>query len=235
MHSIDALVFDVFGTVVDWRGSILRELRAFGREKGLRVSWGKFTDAWRAGYQPAMARVRNGELSWANLDHLHRLILDELLLKFRVEGLGEADKTHLNRVWHRLKPWPDAVRGLKRLKKRFIIATLSNGNVALLTNMARRAGLPWDCIFSAELFGHYKPDPEVYQGAAKLLDLPTNRVMLVAAHKDDLFAAQRAGLRAGFVARPREKGPRGAIDVAADPSFDINASDFLHLADQLGA
>ncbi|MGH6628560.1 MAG: haloacid dehalogenase type II [Burkholderiales bacterium] len=235
MHPVEALVFDVFGTVVDWRGSILRELRAMGREKHLRANWAKFTDAWRAGYRPAMARVRNGELPWMNIDRLHRLILDDLLAKFRVEGLGEADKVHLNRVWHRLKPWPDAVRGLKRLKRRYIIATLSNGNVALLTNMAKQAGLPWDCIFSAELFGHYKPDPEVYQGAAKLLDLPTDRVMLVAAHKDDLVAAQRAGLRAGFVARPKEQGPRVAINVAPDPAFDCNATDFLDLATQLGA
>ena len=233
--SVRALVFDVFGTVVDWRGSIIREGREFGRQKNLRVNWTKFADAWRAGYRPAMDRVRKGELPWMNIDSLHRLILDDLLVKFRIDGLDEADKDHLNRVWHRLKPWPDAVRGLKRLKKRFVIATLSNGNVSLLTNMAKHAGLPWDCILSAELFHHYKPDPETYQGAARLLGFAPEQVMLVAAHKDDLRAAQRSGLHAAFVTRPREYGPTVSPDLTPEPAFDFNAGDFLDLADKLGA
>jgi 2-haloacid dehalogenase len=235
MQAIDALVFDVFGTVVDWRGSIAREGRQLGRDKGLRVNWNRFADAWRAGYRPAMDRVRRGELPWMNIDQLHRMILDELLVKFRIEGLSEDEKDHLNRAWHRLKPWPDAVRGLKRLKKQHLIATLSNGNMSLLTWMAKNAGLPWDCILSAELFRHYKPDPEAYQGAAAMLDLPVDRVMLVAAHKDDLFAAQAAGLRTAFVARPKEQGARAAIDVSPEPAFDYNAVSFLDLAGQLGA
>jgi 2-haloacid dehalogenase len=198
------------------------------------VNWSKFADAWRAGYRPAMDRVRNGQLPWMNIDSLHRLILDELLVKFGITGLTEEEKDHLNRVWHRLKPWPDAVRGLKRLKKKYVIATLSNGNVALLTNMAKHAGLPWDCVISAELFRHYKPDPEAYLGAAELLGMRPGEVMLVAAHKDDLRAAQRAGLRTAFVARPNEKGPRATIDVAPDAAFNHNVADFLDLADRLG-
>jgi 2-haloacid dehalogenase len=179
--------------------------------------------------------VRNGELPWMNIDSLHRLILDELLAKFRVEGLTEEEKGYLNRIWHRLKPWPDAVRGLKRLKKKFVIATLSNGNIALLTNMAKHAGLPWDCILSAELFHHYKPDPETYLGAARLLGLEPGQVMLVAAHKDDLRAAQHEGLRAAFVTRSREFGPKATPDLSREPAFEYHAADFLDLATQLGA
>lgn len=232
---VRALVFDVFGTVVDWRGSIIREGRKFGKRRNLKVNWNRFADAWRAGYRPAMDRVRKGELPWMNLDLLHRLILDDLLVKFRIEGLSEQDKDHLNRAWHRLKPWPDAVRGLKRLKKKFVIGTLSNGNVALLTNLAKHAGLPWDCILSAELFSHYKPDPQTYQGAARLLGLAPGEGMLVAAHKDDLRAAQREGLRAAFVARPKEFGPKADPDLSREAAFDYSAGDFLDLAAQLGA
>ncbi len=170
-----ALLFDVFGTVVDWRGSIIREGRALAAEKKLDLDCVAFADAWRAGYRPAMDRVRRGDLPWMNIDALHRLILDEILSRFGIHTLEEAEKDQLNRVWHRLKPWPDAVRGLRELKKNRIIATLSNGNVALLTNMAKHAGLPWDCIFSAELFHHYKPDPETYLGAAGLLGLEGRR------------------------------------------------------------
>lgn len=232
---IDALVFDVFGTVVDWRGSITREGRALGERKGIKFNWARFANAWRAGYRPAMDRVRNGDLPWMNIDQLHRVILDELLAKFKIEGLTEEEKDHLNRAWHRLKPWPDSVRGLKRLKSKFIISTLSNGNVALLTNMAKNAGLPWDCIISAELFNHYKPDPEAYRGAAKLLGLPCERVMLVAAHKDDLLAAQACGLKTAFVIRPKEMPPNAKVDLTPDSRFDYNANSFVELADQLGA
>lgn len=234
-QKIHALIFDVFGTVVDWRGSIIREGRGFGRERNLDVDWPAFADAWRAGYQPAMAKVRSKRLPWMNIDRLHRMILDELLVRFDIRTLPEADKDHLNRVWHRLRPWPEAVRGLKRLKKHYVISTLSNGNVALLTNMAKNAGMPWDCVLSAELFRHYKPDPEAYLGAAAMLGFKLAEVMMVAAHKDDLRAAKRCGLRTAFVRRPGERGPDAKLDLEADSSFDYNTDDFLDLATQLGA
>jgi 2-haloacid dehalogenase len=233
--AVKALAFDVFGTVVDWRGSLVREGRALGQVKDLHVDWAAFADAWRAGYRPAMDRVRVGELPWMNIDALHRLILDDLLRQFGIRGLREAEKDHLNRAWHRLRPWPDVRRGLRRLKDRYTIATLSNGNVALLTAMAKHAALPWDVILSAELFGHYKPDPEVYQGAARLLGLKPREVLMVAAHKDDLFAARKAGLRTAFVRRPREHGPAAAVDLSPEPRFDLDCDDFLELADRLGA
>ena len=231
---VRALVFDVFGTVVDWRGSLIREGRKLGAEKRLDVDWAAFADAWRAGYQPAMQMVRTGKLPWMNIDSLHRLILDDLLKQFDIRSLKESDKDQFNRAWHRLSPWPDSVRGLKRLKKKFIISTLSNGNVSLLTNMAKNAGLPWDCVLSAELFHHYKPDPESYLGAAGMLGFEPCEVMLVAAHKDDLRAAKRCGLRTAFVRRPREKGPDVKLDLTADRGFNYNSADFLDLADQLG-
>lgn len=231
--SIRALIFDVFGTVVDWRGSIIRECKALGRRKGLAVDWSAFADAWRAGYQPAMARVRSGALPWMTIDALHRMILDELLVRFAIEGLTEDEVDHLNRVWHRLDPWPDARRGLALLKRRRIVATLSNGNMALLVNMAKHARLPWDCVLSAELFQHYKPDPETYLGAAAMLGFEPAEVMMVAAHKDDLRAARACGLATAFVRRPREKGPKGKSDLAPEPAFDCNARDFGDLARKL--
>ncbi len=229
-----ALVFDVFGTVVDWRGSLIREGKVLGEKKRLDLDWAAFADAWRGGYQPAMQKVRTGQLPWMNIDQLHRLILDDLLQQFDIRGLKEIEIDQLNRAWHRLAPWSDSVRGLKRLKKAFVISTLSNGNVSLLTNMAKNAGLPWDCIISAELFHHYKPDPESYLGAANMLGFKPGEVMLVAAHKDDLRAAKRCGLRTAFVRRPKEKGPHVKLDLAADRDFDHNSDDFLDLADQLG-
>ncbi|HTP49174.1 MAG TPA: haloacid dehalogenase type II [Anaeromyxobacteraceae bacterium] len=230
-----ALTFDVFGTVVDWRGSILREGRALARARELEVDWGAFADAWRAGYRREMDRVGSGELPWTNVDRLHRLVLDRLVVRFGLRGLGEPEKEHLNRVWHRLRAWPDSVRGLRRLKRRFLVATLSNGNVSLLADMARHCGLPWDVVLSAELFRHYKPDREVYQGAVTLLDLEPPEVMMVAAHKEDLAAARGAGLRTAFVRRPLEHGPGAKPDLAADPRFDVCCDDLLELADRLGA
>ncbi|OFZ86676.1 MAG: haloacid dehalogenase, type II [Betaproteobacteria bacterium RBG_16_66_20] len=228
--SIRALIFDVFGTVVDWRGSIIRECTALGRRRRLAADWPAFTDAWRAGYRPAMARVRSGELPWMTIDQLHRTILDELLPRFEIEGLTEDEIDHLNRVWHRLEPWPDARRGLALLKRRRVVATLSNGNMALLVNMAKHARLPWDCVLSAELFHHYKPDPESYLGAAAMLGFEPAEVMMVAAHKDDLRAAQACGLATAFVRRAREKGPKVKLDLTPDPAFDCNARDFVDLA-----
>ncbi len=234
ISAVKALTFDVFGTVVDWRGSVIREGEQLGRAKGIDVDWAEFADRWRAGYAPAMARVRSGELPWTKIDVLHRMILDGLLDDFGVTWLSEDEKSHLNRAWHRLAPWPDSVAGLTRLRQRFIVATLSNGNVALLTNMAKRSGLPWDCILSAELMRRYKPDPETYLGAADLLGLRPEEVMMVAAHKSDLRAAQAVGLRAAFVARPCEFGPSVDVDAAPGADFDVNAADIEDLAGKLG-
>jgi 2-haloacid dehalogenase len=232
---VDALVFDTFGTVVDWRTSIIREGELIGRTHALDVDWATFADDWRAGYGPAMNRVRTGELPWTKLDALHRMILDQLLEDLSVVALSEAEIGSFNRVWHRLIPWPDAVPALYRLKARYVIAPLSNGNVSLLTNMAKHAGLPWDCILSAELSGHYKPDPEVYQNAADLLSLPPERVMMVAAHRGDLAAAQAVGMKTALVHRPLEYGPSRDVDTTDDPRFDFNTRDFGELADRLGA
>ncbi|RIK37744.1 MAG: haloacid dehalogenase type II [Chloroflexi bacterium] len=231
--SIRALTFDVFGTVVDWRGSIIREGRRLEQEKGLQVNWASFADAWRAGYAPAMQRVRTGELPWMNIDGLHRLILDDLLEQFQITGLSESEIDHFNRVWHRLHPWPDARRGLRRLRRHFTLATLSNGNMALLINMAKQARLPWDCILSAELFRHYKPDPEVYLGAAPLLGLQPGEMIMVAAHNGDLRAARALGFKTAFVHRPREYGPHQTTDLTPDPEVDVVAQDFNDLAEQL--
>lgn len=231
---VRALAFDVFGTVVDWRSTVIREMTELGRNKGLSVDWASFADAWRDGYGPAMQRVRSGEIGWQTIDQLHRMILEGLLKRFRIEGLSESEIDDLNRVWHRLDPWPDAVEGLLRLKRRYIIASLSNGNVALLVNMAKHGGLPWDAVLSSELARKYKPDREVYLKAAELLGLPPSGVMMVAAHKGDLRAASHAGLRTAFVPRPGER-PNRDIDLSPEPAFDVNAKDFLDLANQLGA
>jgi 2-haloacid dehalogenase len=235
LSQVRALVFDVFGTVVDWRTSIIRELEAFGRERQISADWTALTDAWRAGYQPSMNRVRTGEIAWTAIDDLHRETLERLLPKFGISGLSEVDKEHLNRAWHRLAPWPDAVAGLTRLKRRYIIGTLSNGNVALLLNMAKHAGLPWDMIFSAELPRYYKPAPESYRSVPALLRIEPSRVMLVAAHNNDLVAAAREGLRTGFVARPTEYGPHQNRDFEAEHDFDVVARDFVHLAELMSA
>jgi 2-haloacid dehalogenase len=229
-----ALAFDVFGTVVDWRSSIIAELVAFGNAHGLQRDWAPFADAWRAGYAPAMDRVRRGELPWTRIDDLHRQILVSLLAEAGIEARDD-EVDHLNRAWHRLNPWPDSVAGLTRLKDRFVITTLSNGNLSLLTNMAKRAGLPWDCVISAELFRHYKPDPEAYLGCAELLDVAPAELTLVAAHPSDLRAARATGLGTAYVARPLEYGPDREPHVVEPGEFDVSAMDFLDLADQFGA
>jgi 2-haloacid dehalogenase len=224
------LAFDIFGTVVDWHGSIAREVDAMN----LGVSGDAFALAWRAGYKPAMQRVMAGELGWTLIDDLHRMILDEILQKFGITQLGEAQKKHLNRAWHRLDPWPDSVQGLTRLKSRFTICTLSNGNIGLLADMAKRAGLPWDCILSAEVFRAYKPDPATYLGVARVFDVSPQEVMLVAAHHDDLAGARACGLRTAYIERPFEFGPSQRKDVSARPENDFHASSLIALADQLG-
>jgi 2-haloacid dehalogenase len=232
--SVKALVFDVFGTVVDWRTSVAGEIEALAKRKGFTIDGPRFADAWRAEYAPSMNRVRNGELPWTRLDDLHRVVLDKILKDFRISGLSETETVALNRAWHRLRPWPDAVSGLTRLKKKFIIAPLSNGNIALMTNMAKHSGLPWDCILGAELVRHYKPDREVYLSAANFLDVQPAEVMMVAAHLGDLRAAKGVGLRTGFVVRPDEYGPTRKPDLAPDSSVDVAARDFNDLARQLG-
>ena len=230
-----ALAFDVFGTVVDWRSSIIGELEMFGERLGLAEDWPTFADAWRGGYPAAMDRVRTGELPWLKIDELHRLILDDLLDRAGIGDVPDADVTELNLAWHRLDPWPDSVEGLTRLKQSFVITPLSNGNLSLLTNMAKRAGLPWDCVISAELFRHYKPDPEAYLGCAGLLDVAPKELMLVAAHPSDLRAARDAGLMTAYVARPLERGPNHRPPRVDDGEFDVTADDFLDLAARLEA
>ncbi len=229
-----AIVFDTFGSVVDWRGSLIAELSEFGRERGTGGDWTGLVDAWRAAYHPSMDRVRRGELPWTRLDDLHRASLDRLLPQFGISGLAEADLVHINLGWHRLKPWPDAEPGLTRLKSRFVIGPLSNGNLSLLVNLAKFGGLPWDTVFGSDLFGHYKPDPETYLGVARLLDLPPGRVMMAAAHNNDLLAAQKCGLMTAFFARPTEYGPHQKRDYAADGAWDFVAKDIEDLAAQLG-
>jgi 2-haloacid dehalogenase len=234
-NAVKALVFDTFGTVVDWRGSIIEEGETWGKSRGITVDWGRFADRWRAGYAPSMEKVRHGEIPWTNLDHLHRAVLEELLIEFQIAGLSAEEKDHWNRVWHRLKPWPDSVAGLTRLKQKYTIAPLSNGNVALLTDMAKHAGLPWDLILSAELAHHYKPDREAYLMAVELLELRPEQVMMCAAHTGDLKAARGFGLRTGFIHRPDEFGPGRKADDARAGDFDVVSSGMLDLASKLGA
>ncbi len=231
---VEAVVFDVFGTVVDWRSSIIAELTAFGQNRRIQTDWTAFTDQWRALYQPALEEVRSGRRSWTILDVLHRESLVTLLTRHGIAGLSEDDIDHLTRCWHRLKPWPDSVAGLTRLKTRFIIGPMSNGNVGLLTRMAKHAGLPWDVILGAETSQAYKPLPKSYLRAAELLNLPPRAVMLVAAHNKDLKAARECGLSTGFVARPTEYGPGQSKDLAASEGWDVIAPDFHALADRMG-
>jgi 2-haloacid dehalogenase len=234
-NSVKALTFDVFGTVVDWHGSIIREGQLLAANKGYDVDWEKFAISWRAGYGPAMNKVRNGEMPWTKIDDLHRMILDDLVEEYNLTGMSEAELVHFNEAWHRLSPWPDTVSGLNKLKSKYVITTLSNGNVSLLTHMAKNGGLPWDAILSAELSGHYKPDPEAYLKAADLLSLKPEQVMMVAAHPSDLRAAARTGLKTAYVIRPLERGPGRPVNRNLDGEFDYTAEDFNDLARQLGA
>ena len=230
MGTVKVLAFDIFGTVVDWHGSIAREVQAIAPQ----VDGDAFALAWRAGYKPAMARVMSGELGWTLIDDLHRLILDDILPRFGLAHLDEAQRRHLNRVWHRLEAWPDSVEGLARLKRRFTITTLSNGNIGLLTNMAKRAGLPWDCVLSAEVFRAYKPDPATYLGVARFFDLRPDEVMLVAAHHDDLEGARSSGLRTAYIERPWEFGRATPKDVTPRDGNDLHCHSIEDLADTLG-
>ena len=228
--STQVLAFDIFGTVVDWHGSIEREMQTLYPS----VDGNAFALAWRAGYQPAMSRVRSGELGWTRIDELHRLILDDLLPRFGLQHLSKTERAHLNRVWHRLDAWPDSVEGLTRLKSKYTICSLSNGNLGLLTNMAKRAGLPWDCVLSAEVFKAYKPDPATYLGVANVFDVKPSEVMLCAAHHDDLAAARACGLGTAYIERPFEFGTAQPKDVSPQVGNDLHAKSIYHLADLLG-
>jgi 2-haloacid dehalogenase len=228
-----ALAFDVFGTVVDWHRGVAEAAAALAASHAIAGDWSAFARDWRAGYAPAMDQVRQGRLPWLSIDALHRRILDAIIDRHGLGRLDDSERDHLNRAWHRLPPWPDVVPGLTRLKPRFTLTTLSNGNFSLLTELAKHAGLPWDCIVSAELFGHYKPDPETYLGCARLLDLAPAELMLVAAHPSDLRAARGNGLATAYVRRPLEHGPGTVLPAFSEGEFDLVADDFEQLADLL--
>ena len=230
---IKALLFDVFGTVVDWRRSVISECNKLEKKTGIPGNWEKLTDMWRQKYAPSMDEVRNGKRDWVILDTLHKESLISILKDLEIHGLSEKDIDHLNKAWHRLDPWPDSVQGLKLLKQSFSISTLSNGGTNLLSNMANYSNLPWDNIFSAETFMHYKPDPETYLGAVKKLKLKKEEVMLVAAHNNDLLAAKQYGLKTAFVLRATEYGPNQDFDLEADKDIDISSSNFIELSDKL--
>ncbi len=236
LASVKACVFDTFGTVVDWRSSIIAEATNWGKAKSLNINWVEFTDRWRLGYRPAMDKVRKGKIPWTKLDDLHRMILDDLLKQYKIENLTEEEKTSWAHVWRRLKPWPDSVPGLTRLKKRYIISPMSNGNVALMTNLAKFGGLPWDVILGSDLVQHYKPDREMYLSAPFYLDLKPEEVMMCAAHALDLRSARSFGLRTAFIYRPNEYGggPLGVPDKAKPGDFDVVSTSMIDLAQQLG-
>jgi 2-haloacid dehalogenase len=234
LNDVRAVLFDTFGTVMDWRTSILEDFRAFGQRHRLNVDWEALVDEWKTAYRPGMEAVRSGEWPWTRVDAIYRTKLDEILPNYGLGTLSESDRVHLNRAWHRLKPWPDSLEGLRRLKKKYIIAPLSNSDLDCLVNMAKHAGLPWDVLFCAEIFRHYKPDPEVYLGAIELLHLEPREVMLVAAHNYDLRNARSHGMRTGFVPRPTEYGPDQKADLTAEENWDVIAKDFRELASALG-
>ena len=233
--NITAVIFDTYGTVVDWRSSITAKGRALAERKGIEgVDWEAFANAWRAGYHPAMDKVRKGEMPWTTNDTLQRNRLDEIVIEFGIEGLSEAEKDEFNRAWHRLQPWPDSVKGLTRLKRKYTIGTLSNGSFFLLANMAKHSGLPWDCIISADNFRHFKPDPEIYLGAVELFGGEAESVMLVAAHNDDLRHARSHGMKTAFIARPTEYGPDQEKDLEAEDDWDIVTGGIEGVAEALG-
>jgi 2-haloacid dehalogenase len=229
-----ALLFDIFGTVFDWRSSIIEEGEAWGMARGVKVDWPRFANAWRAGYRPALDRVRRGEIPWTKLDVLHRENLERLLPEFGLTGMTEPEREHWNRVWHRLKPWPEANDALARMRKGYTIAPLSNGNFSLLTALSKNAGICWDANISVELAKHYKPDAETYLTAIELLDLKPGEAMLVAAHFQDLDAGRKCGLQTAFVYRPTEYGPGHVADKAVSGQYDVVAKDMADLATQLG-
>jgi 2-haloacid dehalogenase len=234
LGGVRALTFDVFGTTVDWRSGVAAEARRIGALSGVQGDWERLADAWRALYVPSMDRVRRGELPWTNFDRLHRLSLDQVLSDLGVEGFDANAREELTLAWERLPPWPDAAHGLSRLASRFTVATLSNGNRSQQAALIRFAALPFQRLLSAEDVRHYKPDPEVYMGAASALGLEASQVMMVAAHKADLRAAEAVGMRSAFVERQLEKGSAGGADLLPDPLADVQATDFVDLAEKMG-
>jgi 2-haloacid dehalogenase len=231
---VRALTFDVFGTITDWRSAIIRDGRELSRQTGISADWGAFANRWRGAYLPELDRVRHGEIPWTRLDVLHRHALDRLLTEFGIHGLSEDRKRWFNLVWHRLPAWPDVLPALPRLRSRFITAPLSNGDLAMLVEISKYAGLSWDCVLSAELARHFKPDRETYRKAAELLDLPPDQILMVAAHFDDLAGAHAAGLRTAYVRRPQEYGPSFTMPPRPAFAFDFEADNFEHLAEQMG-
>ena len=227
MNDVTALFFDVFGTLVDWRTSIAREAEAALRPRGFSLDWLAFADAWRGEYQPAMEEVRAGRMPFCKLDVLHRRNLERILPRFGVSGLPEEMLANLNLAWHRLDGWPDSAAGLARMKRKFIVAPVSNGNISLMVALARRNGFPWDVILGAEIAGDFKPKPHVYLAACAALDLAPAQCMMVAAHANDLSAAVACGLRTAYIARPLEHGPGKAAkppqaaDVVSESAEDL--------------
>jgi 2-haloacid dehalogenase len=234
MNGIRALVFDTFGTLVDWRGGMIAHLSSWGDARGIQADWPTLVDAWRMDYPPSLDRVRKGERPWANLDVLHRESFERLAPKFGVPAQDDEGLNALARFWHDLPAWPDVVGGLHRLKPRYMIAPLSNGHVALLVSMSKSLGLPWDMIFGADLFRHYKPDPETYLGAAGLFGCAPGEVIMVASHPSDLSAAARYGLRTCYVSRKLEYGKGRIVEPKPTPgTFDLMVDGVDELADLL--
>jgi 2-haloacid dehalogenase len=233
-HDVKALFFDVFGTLVDWRNGIARESERILAPLGPSLDWTAFADAWRGEYNPAMEEVRSGRIPFSKLDVLHRRNLERILPRFGIDGLPDETLRELNLAWHRLPPWPDVPEALTRLKHRFVLAPVSNGNISLMVDLARHTGFPWDAILGAEIAGDYKPKPRVYEAAVAALDLAPGQCMMVAAHSYDLAAATACGLKTGHVARPDEKGP-GTGERAPTVPVDVAASDLADLARRLGA
>ena len=232
---VTAIIFDTYGTVVDWRSTIIAEGRALAERKGIEgIDWEAFTDAWQAAYRPFIDQVRNGERPWTTNDALQRERLDEIIEEFGITGLNEQDLEDFNRAWHRLKPWPDSLPGLRRIKAKVPIGAFSNGNLLLLANMANHSDIPWDFIISSDLFRHYKPDPEIYLGAIELLGGEAADIMLVAAHNYDLANARKHGMKTAFVLRPAMFGPKQARDLKAEDDWDIITDSIEGVADALG-
>lgn len=232
-QTVRAVLFDVFGTVVDWRNSVIYELTAFGNRHQIVSDWADFADRWRAGFRTLQKQIAHGRAQWMSMDEIHRTVLDQLLGGLKVSGLNNEDIAQLNCAWHRLRPWPDSVMGITRLKSNYIVAPLSNGNLSMLVAIAKHAGLPWDCVLSTAMFSSYKPDPKVYLGAAELLRLAPHEVMLVAAHAYDCDGARAAGLKTAYVFRPAEFGPGRGEDPGDTSRFELVTTDFLELAEML--